>query len=260
MDEAVRLLHQTGFDAVAFNWKAGVDLAAGINAARALGMLVQYLHAPQGFYHPLWVEEEPEILRLLLQGLEDCRRWDISMYVMHVCSDFVDITPNLTVGAKNFKRITDTAARYGIAVAFENTEKPAYLETIMNLYRDDANIGFCWDSGHEQCYTPAEDILRRHGHRLLVTHLNDNMGMSTDMANSMDDVHLIPGDGIANWDHQLARLRQAAPLDILTFELKRVSKPGRQKVHLYDHMDVETFFTAAYDSAKILADQYFRDR
>lgn len=258
ISEAVCLLKQVGFDAVAFNWKVNLDLNPGIEAARMLGLHITYLHAPQGDYHTLWLEDDPAFLHIILQALEDCRRWSVPIFVMHVCRDFLNITPDLSIGRKNFRRITDTAARYGISVAFENTEKPDFLEAVMNLYNDDDPIGFCWDSGHEQCYTPNVDHLQLYGHRLMVTHLNDNVGMACPgMPNRTDDLHLVPGDGTADWAHQLARLKKAKQVDILNFELKRVSKQD-QKIRLYDGLSLHEYFSKVFDRANALALQYFK--
>lgn len=258
ISDAVSLLHCIGFDAVSFNWKSGISLAPGVECANKLGMHVQYLHAPQGAYHSLWIQKDPEMLQLLLQALEDCRNWAIPLYVMHVCSDFVDITPDCSIGEQNFRRITDTAAQYGIAVAFENTAKPAYLKTLMELYQSDANVGYCWDSGHEQCYTPQVDHLQLYGHRLLATHLNDNMGMRCNgCPNKADDLHLIPHDGIADWDRQISRLKGAKKLDILNFELKRVSKPDVQTIRLYDDMTLCAYFEKVHTQARQIETQYF---
>ena len=258
MDEAVRLLHRIGFDAVSFNWKLGVDLTGGIQAARSLDMPIHYLHAPQGAYHTLWTQDAPEMLQLILQTLEDCKSWSVPIYVLHTCSDFVPITPDRAIGERNFRRITDTAARYGITVAFENTARPSYLKALMELYADDPHVGYCWDSGHEQCYAPQEDFLAQYGDRLLVTHLNDNIGMSTPgEPNSADDLHLIPGDGIADWVNQLKRLRGANKVDILSFELKRVSKPN-QKLRLYDDLSLAEYFEKVYVHALKLEDAYRR--
>jgi len=256
MHEAVLLLQKIGFDAVSFNWKNGIDHTLTIQTARALGMHIQYLHAPQGAYHTLWTQRGPDMLQQLLCALDDCHKWSIPLYVMHVCSDFVEIMPDLSIGAENFGCIIEKAGQYGIAVALENTARPSYLKTLLDLYQDIPHVGYCWDSGHEQCYTPQEDFLASYGDRLMVTHLNDNMGMHLDRPDKNDDLHLLPQDGIADWTRQIERLKKAKPVEILNFELKRVSKPT-QKVRLYDHMTPEYYFNQAFLRAKELEAQYF---
>lgn len=257
--KSIQFAAQAGFDAVAFNWKQDVDLTEGIAAAQQLKLPILYLHAPQGAYYSLWQENQPPMLELLLKALEDCRSFGISLFVMHTCSDWVEIDPIWEIGLNNYKTVTDLAAKYGISVALENTARPAYLKTLMDFYKDDPYVGFCWDCGHEQCYTPTEPILEQFGQKLMTVHLCDNLGLTdpNGVAGSHDDLHLIPFDGIANWQAQIARLKQAKPIAALCFELKMLSKPGRQKVDLYSNMPAEKFIQKAAAAAKKLETLYF---
>lgn len=257
--ESVRLAKEAGFDAVAFNWKEGVDLTAGIQTAKALNMPILYLHAPQGAYYSLWLDRQPPMLELLLQALEDCKTFGIGMFVMHTCSDWAAIEPEWETGLENYKAVTDRAAQYGIRVALENTARPAYLKALMDFYKDDPNVGFCWDCGHEQCYTPGEAVLEQFGDRLFAVHLCDNLGLTdpNGVPGSHDDLHLLPYDGIADWDRQMTRLKQVRPLDALCLETKMLSKPGKQKVDLYSHMPAEEFIQKAYSAGHKLETMYF---
>jgi len=119
-------------------------------------------------------------------------------------------------------------------------------------------VGFCWDSGHELCYNHSQDLLRQLGDRLLVTHLNDNLGISRFDGKTYwtDDLHLLPYDGIADWDNNIARLRASRKLDVLNFELSITSKPGRRDNDLYGQMPLERYYTEAYKRACRIAQRY----
>ena len=159
----------------------------------------------------------------------------------------------------NFDRLVEHAQAKGIQIAFENLEGPEYLHALLERYKDLSSVGLCWDSGHALCYTPHRDFLKEYGHRLLVTHLNDNLGI-TDPGGQLrgtDDLHLIPFDGIDHWENTMLRLRQARKQDILNFELKIRPKGDRCTCDLYSRLPLEQYFMKAYRQACRAAAGYF---
>jgi sugar phosphate isomerase/epimerase len=119
-------------------------------------------------------------------------------------------------------------------------------------------VGFCWDSGHEKCYNHDQDLLALFGDRLLVTHLNDNLGISDPQGeiNWLDDLHLLPYDGMIDWEYNMQRLNRCRPLPYLNCELLRTSKPGRTENDQYANMPLDEYFKLAYARAKRLAEGY----
>ena len=69
-------------------------------------------------------------------------------------------------------------------------------------------------------------------------------------------LHLLPYDGIADWDYNLNRLKKAKPLDIINFEVSRRSKPNRHDNDLYNAMSMEEYFAQAYNRACRIAYRY----
>jgi sugar phosphate isomerase/epimerase len=128
---------------------------------------------------------------------------------------------------------------------------------LLDRYAADPAVGFCWDLGHEQCYPPPTDLLAKYADRLLFTHLNDNYGSTSPTLSSADDLHLLPGDGKADWNAVLQRLKAAKPQTVLNFELKVRPKPGKCNVDLYGHLPLETYLQEAAHRAKALAKEYF---
>jgi sugar phosphate isomerase/epimerase len=109
------------------------------------------------------------------------------------------------------------------------------------------------------CYAPDRDFLKEYGSRLLMTHLNDNYGI-TDPAGKLqgtDDLHLIPYQGIGNWEQILKRLKGAKAQEILNFELKIRPKGDRCKVDLYSKMPLEEYLRKAYLAACNVTADYF---
>ena len=119
----------------------------------------------------------------------------------------------------------------------------------MNAFKNEKSVGFCWDTGHELCYNPGTDMAALYGERLLVTHLNDNLGVRDfgGKTTFIDDLHLLPFDGIADWDRIC---RELSGFDgALSFELNTKSKPGRHENDCYGAMPLEIYLAEAFKRA-----------
>lgn len=259
--EMVRLVAEAGFDAVSPCWRRELDLVPVIETARELGLEIQSLHGPFHWVDELW-SEDPAIsnhaLEEIMDSLEDCHKFRIPLMVMHVWIHFDYTTvPNAT-GLKNYEKIVNKAREYGIQIAFENTEGVEFLRALMEHFKDEPLVGFCWDSGHELCYGPELDLLGEFGDRLIMTHLNDNMGVSDPggKITSWDDLHLVPYDGIGNWDDFIARLRRSRKQATLNLELSLESKEGRHENDRYSQMELSEYLALCYRQACRIVQAY----
>ena len=260
-DERMAMLRRTGFDAVSLLWAPGVDLSDIVSAARKNDLEIQSIHAPFTNAAHLWCTDDTagEIaLKEQLCVLEDCRRFSIPIAVVHTWIGFSYQFDAAALSFRHFDTMVETAEQYGVRIAFENTEGEEFLFALMERYQGRQSVGFCWDSGHEQCYNHGQDLLAAYGDRLLVTHLNDNLGISRYDGETFwtDDLHLLPYDGIIDWDAAIRRLRAAAPLDILNFELNIGSKPNRHDNDIYGLMTLEQYYAEAYKRACRIAYRY----
>jgi sugar phosphate isomerase/epimerase len=69
------------------------------------------------------------------------------------------------------------------------------------------------------------------------------MGQSSEKITWLDDWHLLPFDGVADWRGIARRLNTVGYQDALTFELgKRAAQ--------YGEMSIDEYLSAAYDRAK----------
>ena len=251
--EAMQLVKDTGFDAVSPEWMADGGHLAYIEAAKERGLILQSLHAPFHKAKDMWGDDEEKAaaaLGELMDSLQVCAQHGIPIMVVHAFIGFKDHEPT-SAGLARFKQLADAAQQCGIQIALENTEGEEYLAALMEHLRDHPAVGFCWDSGHEMCYNHSQDMLGRFGDRLLVTHLNDNLGIR-DFAGDItwhDDLHLLPYDGIADWDEIAARLKKTSCPDILNFELNLTSKPNRHDNELYAAMTPAQYLSECYKRA-----------
>ena len=248
----IRLLRETGFEGFFSNWMGLEALKRCRAAADAEGMEYQSVHAPFGKARDLW-HGSPEAAQAaaeeLTRCLEDCAEVRVPIMVAHVFIGFDDHAPNQQ-GLDHFGRVIRRARALGVKIAFENTEGMEYLDAVMRLARDFGDCtGFCWDTGHEMCYNRSQDMPSRYPGRMIATHLNDNLGIRDyhGRITWLDDLHLLPFDGVCDWQSAAERLKDFdSPL---TFELTTQSKPGRHDNDKYRRMSAADFLAEAYSRA-----------
>lgn len=258
MAEVLSLVKQAGFAAVSPIWTNREELDETVKLAKDCGLVLQSLHAPFKKAAKLWREEEKECCEAFFACVDACKEHEIPVLVVHTWIGFDYKFEESSLYFDNYDAIVSYARENGVAIAFENTEGEEFLFALMARYKDDPNVGFCWDSGHEMCYNRSRDLLAEYGDRLMMTHLNDNLGISrTDgVIFWTDDLHLLPYDGIADWEDIARRLNKAKKQEILNFELNLASKPDRHENDVYAAMPLGEYFALAYERACRLAAQY----
>ena len=82
------------------------------------------------------------------------------------------------------------------------------------------------------------------------THLNDNMGMTGEKLTWLDDSHMLPFDGVADWENIAKRMNSVGYKGELTFELTRFNRPERHTSDAYEKMTFEEYATLALERAR----------
>lgn len=262
MAQILELLAKAGFSAVSPSWQRDGGLPDIVSLARGQNLILQSLHGPLRGMPAMW-SKSPEtaqpLLRDLLQSATDCAAAEIPLLVVHPWNG-VDYTfRQEDICFDHFDTFIRHVEALGICVAFENLEGPEFLAALMERYRSSKSVGFCWDSGHELCYTPSRDMLTPYRDRLIMTHLNDNLGV-TDPSGRLqgtDDLHLFPFDGKIHWDQTVKRLKKAKPQEILNFEFKIRPKGDRCILDLYSQLSPEVYFREAFEHACRAVEGYF---
>ena len=252
--EQIKLLKKSGFEAFFTEWKPGEPIKEYADFAKKTGMIYQSVHAPFGKAADMWHGDEAQgkaAVDELIECVHACAESDVEIMIMHAFIGFDDDRKPNAKGLERFGRVVEEAEKYGIKVAFENTEGEEYLAALLKHFKDNDSVGFCWDSGHEMCYNYSKDLLALYGDKLIATHLNDNLGIS-DFGGRIywtDDLHLLPFDGIADWDGIAKRLDRCGFDGIMTFELNIRSKPDRHENDIYAKMSIEEYIAECYKRA-----------
>lgn len=253
-EKQIYLIRDAGYNEIFLDFENRGKLAALVKTATKAGLPVQSVHAPFRGCRALWENAEDAANKALAEITDciyACAENYVPIMVSHVFIGF-NIPPiPKEKGLQRYFTLIKEAETCGVKIAFENTEGEEYLEEIFNNFRDMEAVGFCWDSGHEMCYNRSEDMLRKYGKKLLCTHINDNLGIRdiNGEITWLDDLHLLPFDGIADWEYNAKRLIRENYTGTLTFELNTSSKPERHENDIYAAMPIEMYLAESYKRA-----------
>lgn len=214
-EKRMQLIHNAGFQSVMMWWgeefskKNAQEIKPDI--ARKYGLNIENAHFPFSGIDAIWKDspDGEKILDNYLSYIGDCKTYAIPTAVMHVTGGD-NPPPYGQVGLDRFKRLIDKAEKDGITIALENVWRLEYLDYIFSNIESD-KLQFCYDSGHEHCFTSGTDCLAKYGNRLAALHLHDNDGTG--------DKHMFPFSGTVNWEHIMKKLKDLHYEGTLTLEI-----------------------------------------
>ncbi|MCL2487071.1 MAG: sugar phosphate isomerase/epimerase [Oscillospiraceae bacterium] len=238
MKQRYRMIRQAGFDGVLLWWSEDFDRGDYRESpalARAAGLFVEDIHTPFDGINNLWLDniDGEALTDCLLQCVTDCAAFEIPTMIVHLSGGENPPSYN-PLGISRISRVVGKAERLGINVALENLRHVAYLDYVLNQINS-PRLGFCYDSGHHNCRNPGDDMMGRHGSRLMALHLHDNDGS--------DDQHLLPFDGTTDWPAIMASIAGTGYTGPTALE---VMNGG------YERLSPEEFLAAAFERGKRL--------
>ena len=248
----IRMFRAAGFEGFFTSCYEDTKLCRAL--ADELGMEYQSVHAPASRMCKVWDEGEEgdNFIEALIACVKDCAESRVPIMVAHVWGGRGGLSeePN-TLGLERIRKVVEEAKRLGVKIAFENTKREAYLAAVMEEFKDYENVGFCWDTGHQLCFTPEIDMMELYGDRIIATHLNDNLGISNydGVLNSQDDLHLLPFDGIGDWEDFTKRLNKYGFDGSLTFEFSIENCDNRYDNEKYNTISLKQYVAESYARA-----------
>ena len=239
----LKKVKELGFDCVFSGVPAPEKRRAMADAVREAGLEYETLHAPFDGINGIWLEGEAGDLmrKRLLDSVEACVEMGAPITVVHLSSGLKP--PSITdVGRARFAELVEYAGQKGICVAFENQRMLGNIAWAFEAFADCPHVGFCYDTGHEGCFTPGRQYMPLFGGKLICTHIHDNSG-------EFDrDEHCIPFDGKLDFDRIVRQIRESGYTGSLMLEaIARNS-------HYYDDMPVEEYLEKCAVAVKRLRD------
>ncbi|MBQ7591269.1 MAG: sugar phosphate isomerase/epimerase [Clostridia bacterium] len=253
--ELIPMIAEAGFDAFFTGWSDGSDIRSLAALGKECGLEYQSVHAPFQRMDRIWNEGEEGDAAAdeLIRCLHACAENGVGIMVAHSIIGMDKHSPNM-LGVSRFAKVVYEAEKCGVTVAIENVEGIEYLIKLRDSLGMSPAVGYCWDTGHEMCYNACADVPALFEGKLVCLHLNDNMKQTDpDVITWLDDSHLMPFDGLADWTGIAARLDRENFNGCMMYELTSRSKPGRHTHDIYAGLDAMGFLRLAREKADAVA-------
>lgn len=240
--EQIPMIKEAGFDGF-FAVHTGCEpLKDWARLVREQTLDFESVHGPFQFVNRMWEEGKTgdDYLDLLKSSVHACHQISVDRYILHttVGNHAPDISE---VGLWRFQALCDYAKEQEVHICFENIEPLPHLQAVMDSVLDPYH-GFCWDIGHNLCYTPHIDMMERYGDRLMCLHIHDNHGVTQPgNIDYRDDIHLLPFDGVLDWEWFASQLKKYHYQGPVTLEVSDQSLPE------YRSMSTREYLAAAYE-------------
>lgn len=218
VNDSVLLIRAAGFDCVFTGFKDRRSVLNYANVFSSSGLLYESVHAPFDGINSIWLDGDAgeTMLGRLIDCMDACADAGVPIMVAHLSSG-KNAPCVRDVGRARWDSLVAHAVRTGVKIAFENQRKLANLAFVMELYADIPEVGFCWDCGHESCFTPGIEYMPLFGKRLIYTHIHDNFGPGE--VND-GDIHYLPFDGGIDYGRVAEHIRRSGFAGTLTLEVK----------------------------------------
>ncbi len=240
-DEYVGYMKELGFGAAfTASVKDPAEQARVADLFARHGLAYEFLHSPFSMINDIWLDNENGeiMLRDLLESVDRCAEVGVPVDVIHLSSG--DEPPSVSdLGRRRYHALVEHAAKRNVRLAFENLRKLFNVAWVMEEFRDASHVGFCWDCGHENCFTPRTEFMTLYGDRILCTHIHDNRGIP-----GADD-HMIPFDGNLDFRRFAEHIRSSGYTGTLMMEIS-------EKMPCYAELTREAYLERAATAAQKL--------
>jgi len=229
-EEYIREAASLGFNTIFSGVREAERQAAIGGFCVKYGMEYETLHAPFGHMNDIWLEDDHGMLDELLNCVDHCVLAGAPIAVVHLSAG--SKPPSITdIGRERFTRLVEYGREKNVKIAFENQRKLANIAWAFEAFPDES-VGFCWDCGHELCFTPGRHYMPLFGDRLICTHIHDNTCIYN------DDSHFLPFDGAGDFDYVARAIRESGYTGSLMLEVGNKTR--------YGEMSPQDFIEEAY--------------
>ena len=248
--DALEMIREAGFECYFTMWKGEAELAALVGKGKTLGLTCEAIHALFFDVNTIW-EAGDAYLPLdasLRETIDAAGRHGVPIVIVHLTSGWTPPTV-CDLGLARIDSLLDYAEERGVSLAFENMRVLSHLAVLADRNRSNPrkNLGFCFDFGHENCFTKTIEWMHVFEDRVIATHIHDNFGRGERNADKVD-LHLLPFDGTCDYGRMMRQMNAygcEAPLMLEVFSSKHPS---------YAALSHEEFLATAYERLKRISE------
>lgn len=247
--ETLERAHKVGFDTFFTGEQDRETIAALKKKGDEYGMTFEFIHAPFRGINEMWMPGLGYLtmMNAIKRTIDLAAEFGVPTVIIHVSSGWAPPQVN-DLGLARYDEIVLYAKERGIIVAFENLRMLGNLAVLIDRYEKMDNVMYCYDSGHEHCYTKTISWLDIFTNRVVCTHIHDNPGRSLEDKTKDYDWHLLPLDGSCDYEQMIRKMDKYGYAGPLSME---ISQSVRED---YKAMSLDSFIETAYEHIKKISE------
>ena len=192
--------------------------------AQKLGLVYEFIHGPFDGINEMWTSEQtPKIFNEMCTAITSAGKAGVKTVIVHVSSS-ENPPPVCDLGLARFDKWVELAEQNGVILAFENLRKFGNFAYLLQRYEHKENVRYCYDCGHEHCFTVHVPFLEFLGDKLICTHIHDNFGKNLARPDG-GDLHLLLFDGDIDYQKMMRGLNGANYQGSLMLEVFNLGYP-----------------------------------
>ena len=241
-EDYVKIIKELGFGAAFITPMPDSDIYSSAELLSRAGISLDTIHAPWKGVNDMWKDTADAHVPMdaFLHYVDLCHDTGAPIAVIHLSSG--EAPPPVTdIGRARFTRLVDYAAQKGVKLAFENQRMLSNLAWVFEEFKDAPHVGFCWDTGHEECFTAGRHYMPLFKDRLICTHIHDNDTVYN------HDQHRLPFDANVDFSYVADTIRSSGFDGTLMLEVAGYSD-------FYKDIGAHEYLRRAYESACRLRD------
>jgi len=251
---ALHMIKDAGFETIASDNYDVETVCKLKNECDKIGLELTFLHAPYYVTKPFYIHTNEfwrgdltyiPLYEATISTIDAAAESGVGTMMMHVSGGW-DAPPVTDIGLSHFDRVVEYAMKRGVRIGFENLRNVGNLAAILERYERVSNVGFCYDCGHEHCYTQGVRFLDLFGKKTFCTHMHDNWGLDKVDPTKDADYHLLPFDGEIDYQEIIDLMDKYGYAGPLTQE---VGWGGRYR----ESMTQEEFYRTSHERMERIA-------
>ena len=239
--DALEKIKAAGFESIFTSAYQDGEVREIKKKADELGLAYEFIHAPFHRINEMWMPGMGylEVFDYMKASIDAAANNGIPAVITHVSSGWNPPAVN-DLGLARYDELVLYARERGIILAFENLRLLGNLACLVDRYEKLDNVKFCFDCGHEHCYTKTVSLMDVFTTRVFCTHIHDNHGRALEDKTTDGDEHLLPFDGTYNYEKMMRKLDEYGYSGTLTLEVF-------QNTAEYKNMGQEAFLATCYE-------------
>lgn len=213
--EKIIAIKNAGYDGIMLGFdtsKENLDIPPQVKLCNDLGLEISMIHCRYETekLNSIWEngKEGDDVINDYILQVEQAKDFKIKNFVIHASGSAY--AKNAKIGLNRLKILLKTCEKYNINLCVENLYSAENINFILKNISS-KNLKFCFDTGHNNYFSPKSKLIINHKDVINTCHIHDNHGTA--------DEHLILGLGTINQE-KLGRGFALCNLEFLTAEIK----------------------------------------